>query len=143
MQWLLLHHSLSSPLALLVEKTKNSEQERVMQSLLNAVKSSPVNPSIPRRDLFELNPHPDMFSVSSDSGVGNHQDADSTICRFSTLPHAHPSSTPSQIPRIFYLSSLRRRLRNRLQTTISPPNGKRYPLVWITKKEERRESLKS
>ncbi|AAW41434.1 hypothetical protein CNBA3280 [Cryptococcus deneoformans B-3501A] len=63
LKWLLLHHSLSSPLALLVEKTKNSEQERVMQSLLNAVKSSPVNPSIPRRDLFELNPHPDMFSV--------------------------------------------------------------------------------
>ncbi|OXC64629.1 hypothetical protein AYX13_06056 [Cryptococcus neoformans] len=63
LKWLLLYHSLNSPLALLVEKTKNSDQERVVQSLLNAVKSNPTNPSIPRKDLFELNPHPDMFSV--------------------------------------------------------------------------------
>ncbi|ADV20383.1 Hypothetical Protein CGB_B4010W [Cryptococcus gattii WM276] len=63
LKWLLLYHSLSSPLALLVEKTKNSDQEQVVQSLLNAVKSNPANPQIPRRDLFELNPHPDMFSV--------------------------------------------------------------------------------
>ncbi|KAE8537948.1 hypothetical protein D1P53_006013 [Cryptococcus gattii VGV] len=38
-------------------------KEQAVQSLLNAVKSNPANPQIPRRDLFELNPHPDMFSV--------------------------------------------------------------------------------
>ncbi|WWC94266.1 hypothetical protein V866_001107 [Kwoniella sp. B9012] len=61
-KWLLLHHSVDSPLSQLAS-TSDPEQLKRVQALVNAVMRRPKDPSIPGRDLFEITINNDLSSV--------------------------------------------------------------------------------
>ncbi|WWD17205.1 hypothetical protein CI109_101643 [Kwoniella shandongensis] len=63
LKWLLLHHSINSPLAKLAESAQTPDQLQRVQALVDAMTENPVDPSVPGKDLFTLNYHPDLASV--------------------------------------------------------------------------------
>ncbi|WVQ99614.1 hypothetical protein IAU59_006750 [Kwoniella sp. CBS 9459] len=67
-KWLLLRHSMDSPLARLIEHSKLDEGTmKKVQALVDAVIENPNDPTIPGLELFQLEPHPDLSSVLNPS----------------------------------------------------------------------------
>nr|XP_019001143.1 uncharacterized protein I203_06337 [Kwoniella mangroviensis CBS 8507]OCF64604.1 hypothetical protein I203_06337 [Kwoniella mangroviensis CBS 8507] len=61
-KWLLVHHSVNSPLSRLAS-TADPEQLKKIQALVNAVSERPDDPVIPGRNLFEITTNKDLSSV--------------------------------------------------------------------------------
>ncbi|WVF71256.1 hypothetical protein IAT40_006059 [Kwoniella sp. CBS 6097] len=63
-KWLLLRYSIDSPLARLAQKSgSNKDTLTKVQALVDAMIENPNDPTIPGRELFQIEPHPDLTSV--------------------------------------------------------------------------------